>query len=159
MTLDLVDWITELHHFADCTSCEVRMITEPKNSEDVFEHGCERMKLKKINCTVSTSTLHEDFMEMLTSDIFVMSPSSLSFWASILGMHSNVYLVPGTKTTHWVFAPYLSFNNTDFSSVHLNQMCFAYSEKILSPIECSIEEVVKTFDERFQKHIFQRFSS
>jgi len=157
--LDLIDLIATKHNFGSCAFCRVKIFTESEHSEDVFELGCERMKIQGINCTVSSSSLRNDFNQMVTSDILVMASSSVSAWASLLGNHSHVYLIPGfERIGHYIYPQYLPMKYVDFSPVH-QQVCFTYQKSHLLPIECSMEGVLPTLKPHFQEWIRERYRS
>uniref|UniRef100_A0A7S0CK10 Fucosyltransferase n=1 Tax=Proboscia inermis TaxID=420281 RepID=A0A7S0CK10_9STRA len=86
----LMEKITEWHK----GKLAFHIITEPKNSEDVFENGCKFPQRPGVSCIVSTRTLAQDFGAMFSSDILVVTSSSLSIWAGILGEQTTVYWMP-----------------------------------------------------------------
>jgi len=129
-TLDLMDVVAERHNFENCDSCRFQLITEPENSEDVFEKGCARLHEKGVSCEVISTTLLDDFMRMIASDIFIMASSSLSYWAALLGKREHVYALSGIQWPHDVWNGYLMNNVVNTTDMGFQQTCFAYQTDI-----------------------------
>jgi len=126
-TIMLMDEVAKRHDFKNCDSCRFHIITEPDNSEHVFAKACSNLRKSGIKCEVTSTTLLDDFMQMVASDIFVMASSSLSHWAALLGKREHVYLLPGLKAPHDVWNGYLSQNPVDTTGMGFQQTCFAFS--------------------------------
>ena len=89
----LLDEVARRHDFKNCDSCRFHIITEPDNSEHVFAKACSNLRKNGIKCEVTSTTLLDDFMQMVASDIFVMASSIYTFRTFKIGkfQHSCVF--------------------------------------------------------------------
>ena len=75
------------------------LVTEAKGSEDVVEFGCANLPPQL--CTVYTNnTFETDFDACVNSDVLILSSSSVSTWAAVLGAHTML-IAPSYNMKHF----------------------------------------------------------
>ena len=78
---------------------------------DVWTYGCPKRTTREppIACRVESGSLHDDLWSMVSSDVFVMAKSSLSFTAAYLRLADNkltLVTIPRqhlTPSSYWMF--------------------------------------------------------